>query len=269
MSDIDTGGAAGAAKAAGFGRKLGPLPIWAWAVAVVALVAVIYFVFRRSAGAPSATMTGTGVSGAASQTAAGVLSTLYGTGSKTGYQSAYSNQSAWESAAIAEIPGSTSYTPLQVQDALNSYTSNGLSGLTTSQQGIINQIISALGPNPESVPGNVPGANLGNPTGFFQYVGSNQIQGQYANGVVSPLSSADLSKYSPTSVNQVSAYGNPFSRYEQNILGGTVYGIDTSGNTEALTGAQFSALGNPFGAVKYDNAFNPNVKQANPTGATP
>lgn len=147
MSDIDTS-AAHAASTAGLGRKVGPLPIWGWAVLLIGAVALFLYIRSRSSGTV-ADNNGAGLSSTTDQTAAGALSTLYG-GGGTGYTSGYSNNQAYEQAAISELSGSTQYTPLQIQGALgNLFAGNQLS---STDQSIVNEIESALGAPPEYVP---------------------------------------------------------------------------------------------------------------------
>lgn len=147
MSDIDTS-AAHAASTAGLGRKVGPLPIWGWAVLLIGGVALFLYIRSRSSGTV-ADNNGAGLSSTTDQTAAGALSSMYGT-SGSGYTSSYSNNQAYEQAAISELSGSTQYSPLQIQTALGKLFSGDQ--LSTSDQSIINKIESSLGAPPEYVP---------------------------------------------------------------------------------------------------------------------
>lgn len=146
MSDVSDAG--GAVRAAGLGRKAGPLPIWAWGVIIVGGAAVIYFFFIRKSSAASSgqvqDQNGLGLS----QGQAGITSTAYGTGdTSTG---SFANNQQWLQGALSALGGSSQYTPLQIQQAYGDLNSG--QPLTTTEQTILNKIEDVIGPPPESTP---------------------------------------------------------------------------------------------------------------------
>lgn len=145
----DTSGAMSAGRDSGMTRKAGPLPIWAWAVIIVGAAALVYYFVKRGSAPQSAN--GAGLSSTADQTAAGALSSMFGTGGNpNGFSSGFSSNQQYEQAAISELSGSTQYTPLEIQTALgNLFSGNSLS---TNDQSIINTIEKSLGAPPEFTP---------------------------------------------------------------------------------------------------------------------
>lgn len=255
MSDIDTGGAAHAASDAGLGRKVGPLPIWAWAVLIVGGGFVIFYIMRRGA-STTASANGAGLSTVADQTAAGALSSMYGSGGNAnGYTSGYSNNQQYEQAAISELSGSTQYTPLQVQGALGDLFAGN--SLTADEQAIINKIEGSLGappeyvPNPTSTPSAPNGSSVftGNVLGagqtLVQPVGSSSIYVRdNSTGTLQALAYNTWVAMGSPRFSLVSDTGNPFASYQVDNSG-TVYGVDSTGNKQPLTYQQWQALGTP------------------------
>lgn len=129
----------------GFGRKLGPLPIWGWALILAAAVYIFYRFYKGSSAANS-TAAGTG----ANALSGGLSSSPYTNDTSGGNNQTpaiYSND-AYIQTAIGEAStfGSTG---LNVQHALTKYF-NG-QNLTPEEGSLVNRILSALG-GPPSAP---------------------------------------------------------------------------------------------------------------------
>lgn len=144
MSDADTG----AFRADGFGRKVGPFPIWGWALL---LVAGVYIFHRFYSGASSSTASSsTNPYGAGAGTSGADVSAAPYQGDSsqngTGQPQFYSND-AYNQAAIGEA-GQFGSTALAVQDALTKYESGA--NLTSDQGSLVNRIIAALGGLPNT-----------------------------------------------------------------------------------------------------------------------
>lgn len=145
MSD----GAPEAFRHDGFGRKVGPLPIWGWALVLAAGVYIFYRFYAgrqaASTGSQAAIDTQYATNGSnPSTTPYAGTSGQNGSGSQFG--SFFSND-AYNAAAIGEASQFSS-TGLQVQSALAKYESGA--PLTPSEGGLINQILGAFGGLPSA-----------------------------------------------------------------------------------------------------------------------
>lgn len=126
----------------GFGRKLGPFPIWGWAILLAAAV-FIYVKFFGGAGGGSTAASGTDLSGLGSN--AGSLSPGTGSSTDNNPSTSYLDNSAWENAAIGEA-SQFGATPLDVQQAVENYLNGGT--LSQTQGSLINRILGSLGAAP-------------------------------------------------------------------------------------------------------------------------
>lgn len=131
----------------GFGRKLGPFPIWGWAIL---LAAAVYIWFRFFNGGGGSTASGAPASGLDNTdlSALGINSASPGIGSGSGTSptaASFLDNSAWQNAAIGEA-SQFGGTPLDVEQATDTYLNGGT--LNQTQAGIINKILGALGAAP-------------------------------------------------------------------------------------------------------------------------
>lgn len=123
----------------GFGRKLGPLPLWGWALIGVGLVYLYYRFYGSGSG-----IVGAPVTAQTSNATPAVPGGSTSTGNGNGAPSFLDNQS-WQNAAIQEA-SQFGATPLQTQQATDVYLNGG--ALTESQAGLINRVLGGLGAAP-------------------------------------------------------------------------------------------------------------------------
>lgn len=134
----------------GFGRKLGPLPIWGWAL----ILAAVAFVWVRF-------FSGKGSTSTASSSAAGALPNVMTTGgylpisasstsSGTASPGSYTDNQSWENAAMQQASAYGS-TPVALQQALSNFLQGGT--LTQEQDSVVNKVIQAIGAPPTGTNG--------------------------------------------------------------------------------------------------------------------
>lgn len=135
----------------GFGRKVGPLPIWGWALVLAAGVYIFYRFYagrNASAGASGSAIDQSYATNGSNPSTSPYAGTSDGNGTGSLFGSFYSND-AYNAAAIGEA-SQFGATPLDVQAALAAYESGA--NLTPTQGGIINQILGAFGGLPSAPP---------------------------------------------------------------------------------------------------------------------
>jgi len=128
----------------GFGKKIGPLPMWAWAVILVAGAAAVYYFYTRNQSSasvagepvsyPAYSDTGNGTDGSASDMTGGA---------STG--SSLTDNQSWINAALSEA-SALGVSPTDLNAALNDFL-NG-NPITTQQQSWVDQAISSIGAPP-------------------------------------------------------------------------------------------------------------------------
>lgn len=174
----------------GFGRKLGPLPIWGWAIVLAAGVFVYVKFFAgsgSSAGSPATSVTGQALPNI--MTTGGYLPASSGSAPAiTAGGSAYTDNQSWENAALqsASAYGST---PVSLQQALDAYLNGSTKPLTSSQQSVIDRVIQSLGAPPlgtQGTPVTASGAPslvgfIHDPSGTISALFSNNTVSQYTN----------------------------------------------------------------------------------------
>lgn len=134
----------------GFGRKLGPLPIWGWAI-VLAAVVFIYVRFIGGRGSAGASSAGGSASAAYPNvmTTGGYLPAGQGSGSQpVGMPPAmFTDNTAWENAAIQSASQFGS-DPLSLQQAIDQYFKGSAGQITSNQKSLLNRVIEAIGAPP-------------------------------------------------------------------------------------------------------------------------
>lgn len=214
----------------GFGRKFGPLPIWGWALVLVAGVFVYTRFFHSSASSSSTASTAaTGVPNV--MTTGGYLPASSGSGSVSvgATPSLYTDNTSWENAAVQ---GASSYgsDPLSVQRALDQYLKGSAGSLTTSQESLVNRIVSAIGAAPiGTADGGTPStAGTSAPRSLVGFVHdpSGTISALFSDNSVSEYSSYDTfataaksagvspSAYTQVTAQQMSGYTKLANNYQ-------------------------------------------------------
>lgn len=130
---------AGAFRSDGFGRKLGPLPLWGWALILVAGVYIYYHFFSGSGNVATPAVGGATTGNTQTSSPMGMPS--FGAPAAP----SFSDNQSWQNAAISEA-SQFNASPLDVQNATTDYL--GGSNLTPSQGALINRILGGLGAAP-------------------------------------------------------------------------------------------------------------------------
>lgn len=135
----------------GFGRKVGPLPIWGWAIVLAGAVFVWFRFFGGSSSSSGASSSAASSALPNIMTTGGYLPTATATGGTTA--PGFTDNQSWENAALQQA-SQFGTTPVQLQGALDSYLAGGT--YSVQQGGWINKVIEALGA--------APTGTLGTPT---------------------------------------------------------------------------------------------------------
>jgi hypothetical protein len=174
----------------GFGRKLGPLPVWGWAI-VLAGVAFVYVRFIHG----SVTGSSAGSSAAAPaypnvQTTGGYLPPVSGSGSMGSGSGpvGFTDNTSWENAAIQQASTFGS-DPISLQQALDAYMKGSSATITPTQGGLINKVIESLGAPPISSGNGTPVVQTPAARTFKEFVqdsSAGTIGAEFSDGSISP-----------------------------------------------------------------------------------